>query len=1429
MNDQPSTQLPFSDLPEGTVTFLFTDIEGSTKLLNHLRDKYAILLADQRRILREAFANWNGHEVDTQGDAFFVAFTRATQAVGAAAEAQRKLTEHDWPEEVSVRVRMGIHTGEPWNAETGYVGMDVHRAARIAHVGHGGQVLLSETTTSLVRDDLPAGVSQLDLGRHLLKDIHRPERIHQLVIEGLPSEFSPLTSLEMLPPDSARPKRKVGACPYRGLTAFQEADAQFYFGREMFVDALEQAINKKKLVAVIVGSSGSGKSSALFAGLLPRLRNAGKYQFAIIRPGSQPFYPLAGALVPLLEPELDEIDCLAHTRNLAERFTKGEITLAQVAERILQKTADTRQILLIVDQFEELYTLCSDNQLQNAFINELLATVEASRNSKSGLSVILLTMRADFMGQALAYRPFADALQEASLMLGPMNRQELHTTIEKPGEMQGAAFEPGLVERILDDVGEKPGNLPLLEFTLTELWERQTDGWLTHTDYEAMGCVEGALAAYADQVYADLDESEQERARHALVQLVQPGEGTDDTRRIATREELGDESWQLIQHLADKRLVVTGRDAQGRETVEVVHEALIQKWGKFREWMDSDRAFRLWQERLRGSLRQWQESKQDEGALLAGAPLNMAQSWLTERASELNSAETSYIQASQAMQNRQQKERQRRRQWTVIGLAVGLVVALILGAFAFFQRQEALTQRQNAERQAAILLAGQAETELANGYQDRAVLLALNALENYPYTPQAEHALGQAVSYNRALGQYTNHQSAVTSVAWSPDGTRLATSSSSENQVDIWDPLTGKTIRTIDMPRGITGNKLDMALNVQWTSDGKRLLTVNGDRYSLGSQDYDLLLWDATSGQLISSLEIANQTEPESGELGSTFVNYPTGMAAKISPLNGRLATLGGDNTALIWDAAWQKPELVLRGHTQGVSSVDWSPDESKLATASLDSTAMIWDAQTGKALYTLKGHAGWVNLALWSPDGTSLATAGEDGMLRLWNIQTGELVSNIETNAGPVSSLAWAPNSVRIVTGHRDGSLRIWEVTSGKLLETLRGHQGIVSDLKWSPVDDRLVSADGSGNVRIWNAAPSTAWRLYPPQAARGGDWTVQGASWSNDGRYLAMAGGDGFIFTEPASFAIWDVQENRLMMEILGDTLNLMGLEAHFSPDDQAILYTGFKGIPDFSDWTTAYVFDAMSGEIICNFTPGGETLIRSTAWSPDGSQVATGLWNGDILIWDYQTGQQIAKLVHNYKGNMINYVEWSPDGSKFASASDDSNARVWDAHTWEPLYTLQHEPPSFVTTAAWSPDSTRLLTTSGNDEQGAKDNTARVWNAVTGKELVVFRGHTKSVSPGDWSPDGKRISTFSNDGTVRIWDSSTGNELLTLLVPVLYGGYTWWSPDGQHLAVVGSETLISVWRVWQSTQELVDYAKECCVFRQLTEAERTQFGLP
>ena len=333
-----------ADLPGGTVTFLFTDIEGSTQLLRRLRDQYTELLAQHHRLLRESFEKWQGRVVDTQGDAFFVAFPRASDAVEAVVESQQALAARGWPGDATVRVRMGLHTGEPWLVEQGYVGMDVHRAARIAHAGHGGQVLLSEITAALVQDELPDGVSLLDLGKHQLKDMRRPERIQQLLIEGLPAEFPPLNALAALPPASSGPldgdvrePRQVGSSPYRGLAAFRQADAPFFFGREDFTNQLASSVRQQDLVAVIVGPSGSGKSSAVFAGLLPQLEQEGDWLVVSMRPGGRPFHALAAALLPLIDDTLSGTDRMLEVEKLARAMNTGDLPLFHIIDRSLEQ------------------------------------------------------------------------------------------------------------------------------------------------------------------------------------------------------------------------------------------------------------------------------------------------------------------------------------------------------------------------------------------------------------------------------------------------------------------------------------------------------------------------------------------------------------------------------------------------------------------------------------------------------------------------------------------------------------------------------------------------------------------------------------------------------------------------------------------------------------------------------------------------------------------------------------------------------------------------------------------------------------------------------------------------------------------------------------------------------------------------------------
>ncbi len=454
-------------------------------------------------------------------------------------------------------------------------------------------------------------------------------------------------------------EQAIPSCPYRGLFAFREEDAGFFFGREKFTEQLVAAVQRQPLVAVI-GPSGSGKSSVVFAGLISQLRCEQTWLIESFRPGERPFRNLASSLVPLLETQMSETDQLVEINKLAMAFGQGNISLQDVVTRILEKHSSTG-LLLVADQFEELYTLCRDGSERQEFLACLLEAV----NYKPSFTLVL-TLRADFLGYALSYRPFADALQNADVKLGPMNRQELQDAIAKPAQKQGVKMEQGLIERILDAVGEEPGNLPLLEFALTQLWEKQTNGKLTHAAYDAIGGVEQALSNHAEEVYGQLSAKEQKQAQRIFIQLVRPGEGTADTRRQATRTEVGEENWGLVKRLADERLVVSDRKKTAgeaeEETVEIVHEALIREWSRLRQWMKDDRAFRLWQERLRAVMHYWETANQDEGALLRGSLLAEAEAWQQKRSADLSEAERDFILLSLALRDRDKDEREQMQQ-----------------------------------------------------------------------------------------------------------------------------------------------------------------------------------------------------------------------------------------------------------------------------------------------------------------------------------------------------------------------------------------------------------------------------------------------------------------------------------------------------------------------------------------------------------------------------------------------------------------------------------------------------------------------------------------------------------------------------------------------------------------------------------------------
>ncbi len=577
-------------------------------------------------------------------------------------------------------------------------------------------------------------------------------------------------------------------CPYRGLYHFSPNDAEYFFGRNIFVETLFEATQTRNFIPVL-GGSGSGKSSVVFAGLVPRLEQEGNWKFTYFRPGSDPFHSLALALVPLYATDLDETEQIAQTRKLAGYLNNKTVLLSDVFAKIQQNHFEHR-LLLIADQFEEIYTQCSDRAVRRRFLDCLLPSFQASNSEASSFTVLITTMRADFLANALAYCPFADMLKNSDIKLGAMSREELNEVIEKPAAKLEVTFEAGLLERILNDVEDEPGNLPLLEFALTELWKKRTGKQLTHDGYEAIGQVKGALADYADVKYKNLTTEEKEQARCIFIQLVSPGEGTKNIRRRTNLPELGEENWNLITRkdgLADSRLVVTSRDDTGQETVEVVHEVLIQNWGKLNKWMETDRTFRVWQQELRITIRQWENSQRDESTLLRGVPLAKAEDWQKQRSVELSENEKAFIETSVSLRNREKTERDRRQKYTFLGLLSFSAIISIFAVIAGWQWQNGVINEIEAlttSTKAWFLSNKELEALIASvkaGRKSKWVILSRDAVRR-----KAETQLREILWVIQEKNRLEYHEKGVTSISLSSDGTTIFSASSDDGKLKRW-------------------------------------------------------------------------------------------------------------------------------------------------------------------------------------------------------------------------------------------------------------------------------------------------------------------------------------------------------------------------------------------------------------------------------------------------------------------------------------------------------------------------------------------------------------------------------------------------------------------------------------------------------------------
>jgi hypothetical protein len=861
-------------------------------------------------------------------------------------------------------------------------------------------------------------------------------------------------------------------CPYRGLLHFREEDAPFFFGREAAIDKLMDSLKLQPFVAV-VGASGSGKSSVVRAGLVPRLRSDRDtvWEIVLLVPTDQPLRSLAMALIPLLDPTLSEVDRLAEASKLTEHFSSKRVSVRDVIRRILDRQSGTDRVLIVVDQFEELYTLTSVDSVRRLFLDELLA---ASSNLESRITVAI-TLRGDFVGKAFTYRALSDRLQDAQINLGPMTREELESAIRKPAEKMQFEFEAGLVWRILDAVGDQPGNLPLLEFALEELWENRRGRILLNESYDDMGELKGALAKKAGDFFVQLSLADQKVLQRVFLRIVRPSESGEDTRRRAAFTELPSEGAELVFKLANERLLVTSKSANGAEqTVEVAHEALISNWGTLRSWINEDREFLLWRERFGAFLAEWQRVEKNEDGLLRGPLLTEAQKWFDRRSQDLSEQERAFIATGRAVRDRlardererQEREvesvrklaqierrrselesrelqrvRQRQRHWNVALL--GLLFVAVLGfAGSAFEVHLAHIKAKNAVIQ-KYAEAGQ--YRLGNGHYMEAAVYFAAAYKLVENTSAMTELLQKglldcsiAVLAKQTM-KLEGHKHWVSSAVFSSDGQNVVTASW-DKTIRVWNTETGAS-KIIAQSRG-------RLLSVNLSPDGTRIVSGCWDGYAY--------VWNF-DGHLLATLD---------GHRGR--VNY-----AAFSPDGLRIVTASDDYTARVWTTDG-KPLFSMNGHTDGVKSAVYSPDGKTILTCGFDGTAKIWDSASGQVLRTIDGtQEGQTDLtfASFSPDGKHVATAGLGPEVIIWDLD-GHKVSSFRFFQGRVNYVQFNHSGTLIAAASDEDYAKVWDIAHDRLWMSLQHHKGRVLCAIFSPHDNQLLTTGEDKTVRIWETS---------------------------------------------------------------------------------------------------------------------------------------------------------------------------------------------------------------------------------------------------------------------------------------------------------------------------------------------------------------------
>ena len=1209
--------------------------------------------------------------------------------------------------------------------------------------------------------------------------------------------------------------------PYKGLAAFEPVDSQDFFGREELIKTILRRMAETgpfSRLIVIIGPSGSGKSSLVKGGLIPALWCGGLpdsegWLITSVLPGSRPVDELEVALTRFASGDVAGV--------LGDHLQRDSNGLLRAAQLILPE--DGSELVVFVDQFEELFTMVSNEQMRHHFLDLLCAAVT---NTRSRVRIVI-ALRADFYDRPLHYPEFGEMLRNRMETILPLSSSGLERAVVKPAHRVGVTYEEGLVAQIVSEMHYQAGALPLLQYALTELFEHREGRVLTHKAYVEMGGAQGALARRAEEAFISLGDAGQKLARDLFLRLVNLGEGTEDTRRRVAQHELlvvtsqSDLMEEVIETLARYRLLTLDHDPASRQsTVEIAHEAILRHWERLRGWLGQSRNDVQLQRKLALISDEWERSGRDLSYLLRGARLEEYERWLQLDSLLLTPCEREFLDTSIAVRQRQAEQEQarqeremalERRSHQTLRILVVLLLLIAIGsvavtAFAVNERnrtEEALTI---AEREASVnhslVLSNNAVEEFESGLTDLALRLALEAVALEAPPSQSVRTLEMIARSPGVRALLTGHSNRVTSVAISADGEKALSASCADMTTTGTCSLGELILWNIGGSASDAGEQRRFgSAHTDWITDIE-FHPTNSSMALSASQDASVILWNANTGEVVRKYEI------EADQVTSVAF-HPDGNTFLSGTVDGAVYLWETDSGAHL--ARWEVYEGI-------VNSVAFSSDGESALSGGSDGGLLLWDVRTGAVIRRIGvGHG--IDHVAFGPGGNTVWTLSQDFFARVWNIETGELVDEI-ASTGPFADLAFTSNGQYAALAE-EATINLWNIARGRNEQHLR-HSTIsfIHAIAISPDGSRLVSGSENGSVQVWNLLMADDQRTLTVP----GTQALFNAVLYPDGRHLLTDDGGRLLIIE--------LETGRVVGQ-------LAALPSGTAPGALALSADGSSILAGSGNWNAQsgtreepwlWLLDASTGEVLHELV-GHEFNVRTLAISPDGRFALSGsmantagadyVGRGDLLLWDLQTGQLIRRFDYH---ESVGGIDISSDGRSAVTCSPHphtANVSLWDVETGMLIRRFDGSSFGALDVAFGSDDSTILISST--------ENKLLLLDVESGQILLEFVGQEMPSYEVVPSPTGDYVISGPL-GLAILWDYASGEEVQRIRLPAASSSWPVFSPDGTHAYIVAGETNMLIdWSLQPSSPaELSEWITQNRFVGEFTCEERIRYDI-